>query len=379
MIRFENVTKRYKNNLVLDKINLEIPKGKIVVLIGASGCGKTTCLKMINRLIDQSDGKIYINNEEIENKDPIKLRRNIGYVIQQVGLFPHMTVKENIEIIPKLEKFDASVITSRTEELMKMIGLDGESFMHRYPVQLSGGQQQRIGVARAFAINAEIILMDEPFSALDPITRLQLQDELMTLQSELHRTIVFVTHDMDEAIRIADKICIMNNGKILQYDTPEMILKHPVDDFVKEFVGEKRIWNQPDMIKAQDIMIASPITAHGDISLLRAVEIMRTSKVDSILVIDSKHELLGILFSSILKKGDGIKWEAPISSIMRKDYPTASLTDSILDLLNVFNSENVSIIPIVDENKKLLGLITRSSLITTLSQQFLVDEVNDND
>ncbi len=379
MIRFVNVTKRYKNNLVLDKINLEIPKGKIVVLIGASGCGKTTCLKMINRLIDQSDGKIYINNEEIENKDPIKLRRNIGYVIQQVGLFPHMTVKENIEIIPKLEKFDASVITSRTEELMKMIGLDGESFMHRYPVQLSGGQQQRIGVARAFAINAEIILMDEPFSALDPITRLQLQDELMTLQSELHRTIVFVTHDMDEAIRIADKICIMNNGKILQYDTPEMILKHPVDEFVKEFVGEKRIWNQPDMIKAQDIMIASPITAHGDISLLRAVEVMRTSKVDSIMVIDSKRELLGILFSSILKKGDGIKWEAPISSIMRKDYPTASLTDSILDLLNVFNSENVSIIPIVDENKKLLGLITRSSLITTLSQQFLVDEVNDND
>ena len=379
MIRFENVTKRYKNNLVLDNISFEIPKGKIVVLIGPSGCGKTTCLKMINRLIDQSDGKIYINNEEIENKDPIKLRRNIGYVIQQVGLFPHMTVKENIEIIPKLEKFDASVITTRTEELMKMIGLDGESFMHRYPVQLSGGQQQRIGVARAFAINAEIILMDEPFSALDPITRLQLQDELMTLQSELHRTIVFVTHDMDEAIRIADKICIMNDGKILQYDTPEMILKHPVDEFVKEFVGEKRIWNQPDMIKAQDVMITSPITAQGDISLLRAVEIMRTSKVDSIMVIDSKRKLLGILFSSILKKGDGIKWEAPISSIMRKDYPTASLTDSILDLLNVFNSENVSIIPIVDENKKLLGLITRGSLITTLSQQFLVDEVNDND
>jgi len=379
MIRFENVTKRYKSNLVLDNISFEIPKGKIVVLIGPSGCGKTTCLKMINRLIKQSEGKIYINDEEIENIEVIKLRRNIGYVIQQVGLFPHMTVKENIEIIPKLEKFESSVINVRTEELMEMIGLDGESFLYRYPVQLSGGQQQRIGVARAFAVNAEIILMDEPFSSLDPITRLQLQDELVSLQAELHRTIVFVTHEMDEAIRIADKICIMNDGKILQYDTPEMILKNPIDDFVKAFVGEKRIWSQPELIKAQDIMISNPITAPAEMSLLRAVEVMRIKKVDSIMVTDSKHKLLGILSVSVLKKSDGIKWEAPLSSMMRTDYPTALLTDSIVDLLNVINAENIAVLPIVDEDNKLLGLITRGSLITTLSQQFLVEEVNNND
>ena len=378
MIKFENVSKSFKNQLVLDDISFTIPEGKIVVLIGPSGCGKTTCLKMINRLIKQTKGNIIIDGEPIEDKDVIALRRNTGYVIQQVGLFPHMTVKENIELIPRLQKLDVEKICNRTLELMEMVALDGESYMYRYPVQLSGGQQQRVGVARAFATDAKIVLMDEPFSALDPITRLQLQDELVSLQAQLHRTVVFVTHDMDEAIRIADKICIMNKGKILQYDTPEMILKHPYDDFVKDFVGKKRIWSKPELIKARDIMIDTPVTAPGDMSLLRAVEVMRINKVDSVIVTDPKHRLLGVLPASILRKSDGIKWDEPITTMMKTDYLVSHLDESIVNLLTQINAQSVSIIPILDDKERLRGIITRGSLVTTLSQQFLVEEEEGN-
>ena len=200
MLTFQNVTKSYRQSEVLKGISFTVNEGEVVVLIGPSGCGKTTCLKMINRLIQPSSGQILINGEDIQQKDVIELRRNMGYVIQQTGLFPHMTIQENIEIIPKLEKRPPEAIAKRTAELMNMVGLDPEEYLFRYPTQLSGGQQQRIGVARAFATDPEIILMDEPFSALDPITRSQLQDELVDLQAQLKKSIIFVTHDMDEAI-----------------------------------------------------------------------------------------------------------------------------------------------------------------------------------
>ena len=245
MIEFKNVSKHYKNAPVLNGINFTIYDGEIVVLIGPSGCGKTTTLKMINRLIAPSGGQILINGTDIADSDPIELRRSMGYVIQQTGLFPHMTVRENIEIIPTLEKREASDIAARTRQLMQMVGLDPDFYLDRYPVQPSGGKLQRIGVARAFAPDPDITLMDEPFSPLDPITRAGLQDELVSLQAQLHKTIVFVTHDMDEAVKIADRICIMNEGSILQYDTPEEILKRPADGFVSDFVGPNRIWSSP--------------------------------------------------------------------------------------------------------------------------------------
>ena len=202
VIVFENVTKSFKEKKVLSNISFHINKGDLVAFIGESGCGKTTTLKMINRLIKPTSGRILINGDSIETKDIIELRRSMGYVIQQTGLFPHMTVKENIEIIPRSEKRDSKQIAQRTRELMEMVGLNPFEYLDRYPTELSGGQQQRVGVARAFATDPEIILMDEPFSALDPITRSGLQDELINLQSQLKKTIVFVTHDMDEAIKI---------------------------------------------------------------------------------------------------------------------------------------------------------------------------------
>lgn len=208
MIKFEKVGKSYKEKKILQDISFDIDDGTITTIIGESGCGKTTTLKMINRLIEPSTGIITINGENIKKKNPIKLRRNIGYVIQQTGLFPHMTVRENIELISKIEGKRQNEIHERTLEMMKMVSLNPEDFLDRYPSELSGGQQQRVGIARAFATNPEIILMDEPFSALDPMTRISLQDELIKLQEKFHKTIVFVTHDMDEAIKISERLLL---------------------------------------------------------------------------------------------------------------------------------------------------------------------------
>ncbi|MBN1039514.1 MULTISPECIES: ABC transporter ATP-binding protein [Clostridium] len=372
MIEFKNVSKIFKNQTVLKDVSFKIDKGELVSIIGESGCGKTTTLKMINSLIKPSSGKILIDGENIGFKDVIKLRRNMGYVIQQTGLFPHMTIRENIEIIPRLEKVEKSNIEKKTYELMDMVGLNAEEYLDRYPTELSGGQQQRIGVARAFATNPEIILMDEPFSALDPITRLQLQDELIDLQSKVRKTIVFVTHDMDEAIRIADKICIMNGGRIIQYDTPENILKNPCNDFVSEFIGKNRIWSSPEFIKVKDIMIDNPITCYKNISLLKCVEKMRSSKVDSLMVIDKLNHLLGIVTAKQIQ--NNTDRSVAVENIMNSDFIKASPDDTIIDILELVKENKISRLPVVDESGCLRGIITKSSLVTTLSQQFLDTE-----
>ena len=368
MIQFINVSKAYKEHNVIENINLEINKGELVVLIGPSGCGKTTILKMINRLIEPSDGQIKINGSDIEAQDPIELRRNIGYVIQQTGLFIHMTVRENIEIIPRLAKMPVSEIVDRTVKLMETVGLP-EEFLDRYPNHLSGGQQQRVGVARAFAMNPDIILMDEPFSALDPLTRSQLQDELVSLQSKLHKTIVFVTHDMDEAVKIADRICILQGGRILQYDTPENILKNPAHGFVSEFVGSKRIWSSPQLIRAKDIMITSPKTTYPYVPMFKGLEKMRIDKVDSLIVIDEDNHLLGIVRArSILNSADK---SLPVETVMTPARVTADTEENIVSLLEKINGLNISNIPVTDRDNRLAGLITNSSLVTTMSHQFI--------
>ena len=370
MIKFENVTKQFKETKVLSNISLEIEKGQLVVLIGASGCGKTTTLKMINRLIKPTTGKVLINNKDISMEDVIELRRNIGYVIQQTGLFPHMTIQENIEIIPRVQKKSPEQITQKTYELMEMVGLDCETFLNRYPTELSGGQQQRVGVVRAFATDPDIILMDEPFSALDPITRSGLQEELVHLQSKFRKTIVFVTHDMDEAIKIADKICIMNKGEIVQYDTPENILKNPVNDFVSEFVGRNRIWTSPELIKAQDIMLDTPVTCDEEYTVFRCIEKMKSYKVDSLMVIDSKTKALkGIIDTKQLRRVQD--QSKNIESIVKKDYLSINCEDSMIDVLTMVNEHNLSTVPVINKDERLCGVITKSSLVTTLSQQYI--------
>jgi len=370
MIRFEQITKKYDQQSVVSNISFEIQKGELVVLIGESGCGKTTLLKIINRLIKPTSGNVFINGENILESDVIELRRNIGYVIQQTGLFPHMTVRENIGIISRLQKKDKSTILNRSIALMEMVGLDPEQYLDRYPFQLSGGQQQRVGVARAFACDPDVILMDEPFSALDPLTRIQLQDELVELQSKLRKTIVFVTHDMDEAIKIADKICLIDKGNIVQYDTVEEIMKNPANEFVSEFIGENRIWSSPELIKAKDIMIKNPVCSAPETTVMRALEKMRSQKVDSLLVVDKQMHLLGFAGARTIQSKAQTDKNSAISEVMHNEFEKTSPDDNIVAILETFNTQNLSAMPVVDENNILQGLITKSSLLTTLSQQY---------
>ena len=369
MIEFQNVSKTYKKTTVLSDLNFTIEDGQLVCLIGESGCGKTTTLKMINRLITPTTGNILLNGEDISKKDVIQLRRSIGYVIQQTGLFPHMTVQENIELISKLNQVPMDKIHKKTLEMMEMVGLDAKKYLDRYPTELSGGQQQRIGVARAFMTDPDIILMDEPFSALDPMTRTSLQDELMKLQEQFHKTIVFVTHDMDEAIKIADKICIMDGGHIVQYDTPEQILKHPKNDFVKKFVGPKRIWTNPELIKVKDIMMTRPVVCSKNLSIFKCITRMKMMKVDTLMVVDKDGTYLGSLHASRLNEKSDV--HAKVEAYMDQENIRAKEEDSIVDVLKIVDRTHLSTLPVVNEEGKLTGFVTRSSLITSLSQQFL--------
>lgn len=370
MICIKNISKSYKSHTVLDDINLSINDGEFVVIIGESGCGKTTLLKLLNRLVKPTSGDIFINDKNIKDTDEVLLRRNMGYVIQQTGLFPHMTIKENLELVPKLQKKnDIKTIEEKTKEVMHTVGLNSDEYLNRYPSELSGGQQQRVGVARAFAIDPDIILMDEPFSALDPITRCELQDEIVRLQVKFKKTIVFVTHDMDEAVKIADKICIMKDGKVLQYDTPENILKNPVDDFVENFVGKNRIWDSPEYIKINDIMVENPVITYEDMSVLKCMDKMRQNKVDSLIVVDDRNKkLIGVVNASDLRlTKDRVQ---SVKDYVIRDYPTLLIEQNILDALKIVTSEHLSTVPVIDRNGDLRGLITRSSLVTTLSQQY---------
>lgn len=372
MIQFKDVTKDFKGNVVLSNISMDINDGELTVLIGPSGCGKTTTLKMINRLIPTSSGSIFIDDKNIESMDKVSLRRNIGYVIQQGGLFPHMTIRENIEIIERLSGKSADEIVKNTERLMRMVDLDPEEFLDRYPTELSGGQQQRIGVIRALANDPEIILLDEPFSALDPVTRSSLQDELVELQSKVGKTMVFVTHDMDEAIKIADRICIMKDGHILQFDTPETILKNPVDEFVENFVGTNRIWDSPEYIKVEDFMIKNPITCKGDMIRNRCIKRMRDHHIDTLLVVDDDKKLRGIVGRKNLFKAN--RPLMPAEEIMNEVSYVAHLGDNIVDVLKMIEETEVNNIPVLDHEERIVGLLTNSNLVSTLSKQFLTDE-----
>ena len=373
MLEFQHVSKTFKSQEVLHDISMEIHDGEFVVLIGPSGCGKTTTLKMINRLISPTGGQILLNGKDIRSEDVIRLRRNMGYVIQQTGLFPHMNIEDNMEVIARLEHVEPAQRKARTRELMEMVGLDYDEFSHRYPQELSGGQQQRIGVARAFALNPDIILMDEPFSALDPITRSSLQDQLLQIQENVRKTIVFVTHDMDEAIKIADRICIMHDGHIVQFDTPEEILKHPVNEFVSNFVGKNRIWDSPELIRASDIMIRHVITTYPGVSLVRAYEYMRYNKVDTLMVVDHRHSLQGMITASMIRRQPRDN-HLLVKDIMIEPAYCAKEEDNLVDVMQKTKQHDFYNVPVLDEQGTLCGLITRSALVTTFSKQFDLEE-----
>ncbi|MBZ9604244.1 ABC transporter ATP-binding protein [Phyllobacterium chamaecytisi] len=302
MITMEHVTKRFAADgpASVDDLSLVVPEGTTTALIGPSGCGKTTTMRMINRLIDPTEGKIIVNDEDVTKVDPVELRRHIGYVIQQVGLFPHMTIAQNIAAVPKLLGWTEAKIKSRTEELLDLVGLDPSEMLKRYPRQLSGGQRQRIGVARALAADPPVLLMDEPFGAIDPIARTRLQDEFRQILRRVRKTVVLVTHDLDEAIRLGDRIAIMKSGKIVQYDTPDAVLSHPADAFVENFVGIDRAIKRLGLFTVNDAMNTTTprpgaSTVAPTSSLREALALMVAANSDVLAVVDESGAVKGQL------------------------------------------------------------------------------------
>lgn len=363
MIEFKNVYKRYKGgNDVLKDINLICEKGEITVFIGPSGCGKTTTMKLINRLIEPTKGNILINGKDTNEINPVELRRDIGYVIQNVGLFPHMNIARNVAAVPNLLKWDKEKTKSRSDELLRMVNLEPEQYRSRYPSELSGGQQQRVGVIRALAAEPEVILMDEPFSALDPISREQLQEELIQLQKEINKTIVFVTHDMDEALKIADKIVMMKDGEIIQAASPEQILRKPANEFVKDFIGKKRLKQATDVPVVGEVMIKKPATIFASRGLATAMKIMEQRQVDSLVVVDGEGYIEG--FVSIYDVSRAFDDEnKTIKDILQPFGQVLSPDHRITDAVHILDSEAVSYVPVVDDQNRLLGLLTRGSVV----------------
>ena len=366
MIKFENVSKHYGTHKAVDKINIEIEKGSFVCFIGTSGSGKTTSMRMINKMVRPSSGSITIDGNPISEMNDVSLRRSIGYVIQQIGLMPHMTIYENIVMVPKLLKHSKESMEQTARDLMRRVDLPLE-LLDSYPSELSGGMQQRIGVIRALAADQDIILMDEPFGALDPITRDSLQKLLKELQVELNKTIVFVTHDMDEALQMADKIVIMDHGKIIQQGTPQEILMEPENDFVKDLIGEDRL-NQAifEYQSVEEIMI-EPVKINQNKSIAQAAFVMRTRKIDDILVVDDNDILVGRvdLLALMVRSNQ----TAQISQILKK-VTYIQNTTTIRDAIFYVQELGYRNLSVVDKSGKLLGIVTRGAIVERVYDAF---------
>lgn len=372
MIEFKNVSQGYNGKTVLTGISLTIQTGEFVVLIGSSGCGKTTLLKTINKLNPLEKGDILIDGVSIKSIPNNKLRRSIGYVIQDGGLFHHMTVGENIALLLKTVGTEVSKIPERIDELLEMVNLDPDTYRDNFPIQLSGGQKQRVGVARAFAADPDIILMDEPFSALDPVTRSELQNEIVKLQKQFGKTIVFVTHDMDEAIKMADRICIIQNGKIAQFNSPEEILKHPANTYVEEFIGKNRLWGNPAYIKAADIMKKGAIRISKDRTVLQALQIMKHHVIDSLLVTSGKNlKLEGIVWLENLQEFQN--YSSSLDDFISTDYTFVYEDTSLQEIIDTIDYNISGIIPVINHQKELQGYLTKSSLLLILSKRYRKD------
>lgn len=373
MIEFQHVSKFYKGGKVaVDDINLSFDKGEFICFIGTSGSGKTTSMRMLNRMTDPSKGKILIDGQDIQKINPVELRRQIGYVIQNIGLMPHMTIRENIVLVPKLLKVPVEERNKIAEKMIDLVELPRE-MLDRYPNELSGGQQQRIGVVRALAANQDIILMDEPFGALYPITRDSLQDLVKDLQERLGKTIVFVTHDMDEALKLANKIAIMSEGKVIQFDTPDNILRHPANEFVEELIGEDRLLQaKPDFTTVDEVMLNSAITITPEKSLQEAIKLMREKRVDTLLVVDNSHVLKGFIDVETLDQQRGKA--SSVGDILNKDVFFVQKTALLRDALQRILKRGLKYVPVVDEQKRVVGILTRASLVDIVYDVIWGDE-----
>ncbi len=375
MIRLKNVSKYYKKKegAAVSNLNLHVEEGKICVMVGPSGCGKTTTLKMINRIIEPSDGNIYVNDKNVMEQNPNELRLKIGYVIQKIGLFPHYTVYENVATVPKLLGWKEEKIRNRANELLKIVGLSPQEYAKKYPNQLSGGQKQRVGVARAMAANPPVMLMDEPFGAVDPITRNQLQNEFLKIQKKMKKTICFVTHDIDEAIKMGDKIAIMCDGKLVQYDTPENILFSPKNEFVEEFVGSDRALKVLNLLKVDTILDTSlpKISIDTDSDVLKKLALKGQ---DHVVVLDDEEKLVGyIKLRKIVERRSLEKWDKYIKRYVSTIDEDSSLKNAMVSMLqfDVFN------IPVISENGVYKGIVNFNMIKSYISEEYETNNIVD--
>ena len=365
MIELDKLTKKFqqkgKDVVAVSEVSLTVDEGQICVFLGPSGCGKSTTLKMINRLIEPTSGRVLINGEDTTGIDEVTLRRNIGYVIQQIGLFPNMTIEENITVVPKLLGWDKKRCHERALELMSMVQLEPKQYLSRYPRELSGGQQQRIGVIRALAADAPVLLMDEPFGAVDPVNRDAIQNEFFQMQRALNKTVIMVSHDIDEAIKLGDKIAIFKDGKLLQYDHPDTLLAHPADDFVSGFVGQDSTLKRLLLIRAEDAADDAPSVLQ-DTQVADAVELMEEHDRRHLVVIDANKKGLGYIRRRDLRGQAG-----SVQPFLQPFNATAAHDEHLRILLSRMYEFNRSWLPVLSADNDFLGEVTQESIASYLS------------
>lgn len=373
MLKFENVSKVFDDGTkAVNSVSFEVDSGELLVLIGPSGCGKSTMMKLINRMIPHSTGKVYVGGKDITTLNAAELRRSIGYVIQEIGLFPHYTIEKNIAIVPQLKGWGKAQIKERVNAMLEMVGLDPEIYKDRYPKELSGGQQQRVGVARALASNPDVLLMDEPFGALDPLTRDQLQEELLSLQQKLKKTIVFVTHDMNEALRLGDRLAIMKDGNLLQLDTPENILHKSANGFVEKFLGKHQITQNPALMSITEVMREKVVTAYSQHSPEKALSTMRQQNITQLIVVDKDESMIGIVSATeLMRKLDEA---ATIGEVMVQAKHTLARDSTAKDAIVTMEECSMGVIPVINEARQVVGLVTRETLLTAMSSQWTTME-----
>lgn len=371
MIELRNVTKTYPGDLdAVNDFSLEIRDGETVVLIGASGCGKTTTLKMINRLIEPTSGEILIDSKNVLKLDPVRLRRDIGYVIQQIGLFPHMTIEENVTIVPSLLGWSDRKKRERAKELMNLVGLTPDVYSDRFPHELSGGQQQRIGVARALAADPPILLMDEPFGALDPITRRDIQDEFTNLKRRIKKTIVFVTHDIIEAVTLGERIAVMNKGKLIQLGNPREILYHPANPMVEKIIGHQRFQLTLGSETIEQALVTEAPTESEEFlrkTVREARGLLTSRNIDSLVVINENREPAAVLTPEALAHA---KEDSTVEKAVSSSPFSIAEDSNLLSALNLMIEKDARIAPVTDTSGKYRGVLSRTRLLELINSIF---------
>lgn len=370
MITLDSLTKTFQteNGLVtaVDRVSLEVPEGEICILLGPSGCGKTTTLKMVNRIIPPSAGRVLIHGEDTTALNTVDLRRRIGYVIQQIGLFPNMTIGDNITVVPKLLGWESKRYNDRASELLELVGMDPGTFLRRYPNELSGGQQQRVGVIRALAADPPVMLMDEPFGAIDPINRAVIQDEFLRMQGELRKTILFVSHDIDEAVKMGDRIAIFRDGKLVQYDTPDDLLAHPKGDFVESFLGDDRALKRLQLVQVSDVMDSELSTVGRRDTLEHALSVIESrGYYRGILVVDDKQRPVGMVMRDTARSMSGQCADHSMSL-----DAVAHVDDDLRKVASLMFAHDTTWLPCIDDDGRVCGQVTQRGITHHLGDAY---------